>query len=136
MPEIDLTPYLPPTRVGRPARWVEAREAVAAIPDRSRIFIAGAEMIPNHLLQALDDVRDRYTRLDVANAGLTSRPVIFDHPGEPFWYTTTHATPAYKYLWDTGTVEVIPARYSDLATLFAPDGPLPADVALIQTRLA
>ena len=130
---IDFTPFLPPSRGGRLNRWVGAAEAIAAVPEGARIFIGGGALVPSVLLQELDDQRDRYTRLDVVTAGLTRRPAILEHPGRPFWFVTTHATPAFRRLWDTGTVDILPARYSDLARIFAPDGPLPADVAIVQT---
>ncbi|MPY94564.1 MAG: hypothetical protein GEV08_16340 [Acidimicrobiia bacterium] len=132
MPEIDLSPFLPPRRGGRLARWVSAAEALRAVPDRSRVFLMGNEMLPNRLLSELDEARDRYTRIELCSASLTSRPDVFAHAGDPFWFLSTHASPAYEHLWDTGTVEVVPARYSDQAALFAPDGPLPCGVALVQ----
>lgn len=130
---IDFTPYLPPSRGGRSHRWSSAAEAIAAIPEGARIFIGGGALVPTVLLQELADQRDRYTRLEVVTAGLTKRPAILEHPGRPFWFVTTHATPAFRRLWDTGTVDILPARYSDLARIFADDGPLPADVAIVQT---
>ena len=133
MAEIDISPYLPPTRGGRAARWVDAAEAVRAIPDGARIYVSGNEMIPNRLLDSLDDARDRYTRLELCCPALTSRPAPFAHPGQPFHFLTTHASPAYAHLWATGTVEVVPGRYSDSAAIFAPGSRLHCPVALVHT---
>jgi acetyl-CoA hydrolase len=132
MADIDLSPYLPPRRGGRAARWVSAAEAVRAVPDRSRVFLMGNEMLADRLLSELDAAHGRYTRIEFCCASMTSRPEVFAHAGDPFWFFATHASPAYKYLWSTGTVEVVPARYSDQARMFAPDGPLPCGVALVQ----
>src|SRR5262245_20829066 len=89
---IDFTPYLPPSRGGRSQRWSSAAEAIAAIPEGARIFIGGGALVPTVVLQELADQRDRYTRLEIVTAGLTKRPAILEHPGRPFWFTTTHAT--------------------------------------------
>ena len=75
----------------------------------------------------------------VASAGstssppyLTTRPALFEHAGAPFHFVTTQASLAYKHLWNTGTVRVVPARLSDYPGLFGAGGPLDPDVALIQ----
>ena len=65
-------------------------------------------------------------------AYMVRRPSVFDHASDPFRFTTTQATPAFERLWDTGTVSILPARYSDLSGLFLDSGPYPVDAALIQ----
>ena len=83
------------------------------------------------LCQAVDDARSRWSDIELAMPFLNVRPAFFEHPGEPFRYLTTQASPAFKHLWATGTVNVLASKFSDLARLFLPDGPLPCDVALV-----
>lgn len=127
----DLTPYLPASPGGRPARTVSAATAVEAIPDGSRVFIGGAATTPMHLVQAMADAKHRWSRIEVVAPMLQKRLPIFEHAGAPFHFTTSQASPAYKYLWDSGFVQVLPSKYSDHTTLHVPGGPLPADVAVV-----
>ena len=125
-------PYLAPARGEREGTWVTANEAVAAIADNSRIFVAATSAMPPVLVEALAENRERWTDIELVMAYMVRRPSVFEYPGDPFRFTTTQATPAFKYLWDTGTVSILPARYSDLAGLFIDTGPYPVDVALVQ----
>ncbi|MDG2112779.1 MAG: acetyl-CoA hydrolase/transferase C-terminal domain-containing protein, partial [Actinomycetota bacterium] len=125
-------PYLAPSRGEREGRWVSAEEAVASIPDRSRVFVAGAAGTPMGLMDALDSGAERFTDLEIVVAYLMARPAVFGHTGAPFRFVTTQASLAFKHLWETGAVGILPARYSDYRGLFCPEGPLPVDVAIIQ----
>lgn len=125
-------PYLAPSRGERSARWVSAEEAVEAIPDRSRVFVAGAAGTPMGLMEALASAHQRFTDLEIVVAYLMARPAVFEHAGDPFHFTTTQASLAFKHLWQTDTVAILPARYSDYRGLFCHGGPLPVDVAVIQ----
>ena len=128
---IDFEPFLSPRRGARSAQTLSAEEAVRRIPDGSRVYVEGGSMTPLALLEALDDERARWTRLELAAPYLMARPAPFEHPGDPFWFVTTQASPAYKHLWGTGTVSVLPAKYSDTSLIFRPDGALPCQVALV-----
>jgi acetyl-CoA hydrolase len=127
----DIARYLPPSRGRRAARWCSAAEAVAQIPDRARVFLAAGPTPPMHLVQALDDRRDRWARLELVSPLMQHRLPLFDHAGRPFHFVSTQASPVYRGLWASGFVDVLPTRYSDHAGLCAADGPLPVDVALI-----
>jgi acyl-CoA hydrolase len=95
------------------------------------VFIGGASATPMHLVQAMVDQRHRWTRLEIITPLLQRRLPLFDHAGQPFWFVSTQASPAFKYLWGSGFVGVLPTRYSDHAGLHLPGGPLPVDVALV-----
>lgn len=127
----DLTPFLPPSPGGRPARWVSAETAVAAIADRSRIFIGGAATTPLHLIAALDEARGRWSDIEIVSPMLQKRLPLFQHAGAPFRFLTSQASPAFKYLWGSGHVEVLPSKYSDHTSLHVPGGPVPVDVAIV-----
>jgi 4-hydroxybutyrate CoA-transferase len=127
----DFGPFLHPGHGRRAGARVDAATAVAAIGDGARIFLAGAAATPRHLCQALDDARSQWTRIELVMPWMMTRPAPFDHPGEPFRYITIQASAAFKYLWDTGTVDVVPFRYSDGVQLFRPDAPLACDVAVV-----
>ncbi len=104
---------------------------MAAIEDGSRVFVAGGAMTPSALLESMAAARSRWSRLELVFPYMMSRPAVFDHPGDPFHYVTVQASPAFKHLWATGTVDVLPAKYSDAATQFRPGGSLPCSVALV-----
>jgi 4-hydroxybutyrate CoA-transferase len=125
-------PFLAPSRGERAGSWVSAEEAIAAIPDGSHVFVSGGAGTPMGLMEALAAGRGRFTDLELVFPFLMARPAPFEHPGEPFRYVTTQASPAFKYLWDTGTVRILPARYSDYRGIFGPNGPRPVDVAIVE----
>ncbi|MGF1597588.1 MAG: acetyl-CoA hydrolase/transferase family protein [Acidimicrobiales bacterium] len=131
MTDLDFRDFLHPGHGRRPARWVDAATAVAAIPDRARIFLAGTAATPRHLCVALAAERHRWQRLDLVMPSMMQRPAPFEHPGEPFHYVTLQSSAAFKHLWSTGTVHVVPFRYSDGAYLFRPGAVLACDVALV-----
>ncbi len=127
----DFTPYLPPSPGGKATRTLSAAAAVAEIPEGSRVFVGGAAAAPMHLMQALADAADRWQHIEIAMPMMQKRPALFQHAGKPFRFLTSQASPAFKYLWDSGFVDVLPSKFSDHTTLHVPGGPLPVDVAII-----
>lgn len=127
----DFGPYLHPGHGRRPGRWVDAATAVAAIGDGARVFLAGSAGTPRHLSQALAEGRSRWSRIELVMPWMMTRPAPFEYPGEPFVFTTLQASAAFKYLWSTGTVAVVPCRYGDGPLLLRPGAPLGCDVALV-----
>jgi acyl-CoA hydrolase len=133
MEKIDFGPWRPASRSGgRLARWSTAREAVAAIPDRARVFIAGDAMTPNHLVEAIYDAADQWEHLEIVLPGMSRRIPLLRRAGRPFHFVSTQAGRLFAELWGTGTVDVLPCRLSDHQHLCTPDGPLPCDVAVVQ----
>ena len=127
----DFSPYLPPSPGGKATRTLSAAAAVAEIPEGSRVFVGGAAAAPMHLLQAMADAADRGQDIEIACPMLQKRLPVFQHAGKPFRFVTSQASPAFKYLWDSGFVEVLPSKFSDHTTLHVPGGPMPVDVAII-----
>lgn len=132
MERIDFGPYRPTPRGGRSVRWATADDAIAAIPDGARVFIAGDVMTPNHLVEAIAAAADRWTRLEIVLPGMTRRIPLVRRAGRPFHFISTQPGPLFAELWQTGTVDVLPCRLSDHQQLCTPEGPLPCDVAVVQ----
>ncbi len=128
---IDFSSYLHPGYGARQSAWVDAATAVAAIDDGARIYLAGGAVTPRYLCQALAEARSRWSHLELVMPWMMTRPAPFDYPGEPFRFVTVQASAAFKHLWSTGTVDVVPFRYSDGALLFRPEAPLACDVAMV-----
>ncbi|MCP5028574.1 MAG: acetyl-CoA hydrolase [Actinomycetia bacterium] len=131
MGELDFSAFLHPGHGVRTARWANAPEAISSIPEGARVYIAGGATTPRHLCDALASERHRWQQIELVMPWMMTRIAPFEHPGEPFRFLTTQASAAFKYLWATGTIGVLPCRYSDGARLFRPDGPVPCDVALV-----
>ena len=125
-------PYLEPATPDRATRTVSAEEAIAAIPDGSRVHVGASSGTPMALMEALATGRSRFTDLEIVFAYLMTRPAVLAHAGDPFRFITTQASPAWKHLWGSGHVQILPARYSDYRSLFTPSGPLPVDVSIVQ----
>lgn len=132
MDRIDFSPWRPVARGGRRPRWTTAEEAVAAIPEGARVFIAGDVMTPNRLVTAIDEAADRWQRLEIVLPGMGRRVPLVRRAGRPFHFVSTQPGTLFEELWGTGTVDVLPCRLSDHQVLCTPDGPLPCDVAVVQ----
>lgn len=130
--EIDWGPYLSPSRGPRAGRVVRAREALRAIPDGGRIFVAASCSTPLRLVEDLAAERSRFTRIEIVTGHLRKRLAVFEYAGNPFHFTTLQASVALKELWDTGFLDVLPCRYSDFGRLFLENGAYPVDAALVQ----
>ena len=124
--------YTYPQRTGREAREVSAREAFQAIPDGGRVLIPTLSGLPQGLLDAMDEHRDLWLDLELVGGIMMRHIAPLDHAGEPFRFTTWQFSTAYTPALEAGQLEVIPARYSQTVSMFAPEGPSPVDVVMVQ----
>ena len=107
-------------RSEREGKFVSIDEAVSAIPDHGRVFVAQGSGCPYGLLVGIDDRRDTFESLEFVSAFLLQRPAPIEHLGQPF-----------RWLCSRRRCRPIP-RYSDLDGICAPGGPLAADVMVCQ----
>ena len=132
MPEAtDFEPYLAPSRGPRPGRWADAATALRAIPDGARLLFPTLSGVPMGLLAALDDARERWSSLELVTGTLREPPAPLAHAGAPFRFATWQYSRALRAAEEAGALRVIPARYSQTAALFQPDGPVPVDAVLV-----
>lgn len=129
---LDFSHFLGPDRGPRAGRRAAADEAIAAIPDGGRVFVAASCSTPLTLCDALAENRDRFRALELAAGHLRVPLAPFAHLGKPFRFTSLQPSPVLREYWSTGFVDVLPCRYSDFARLFLPGGAYPVDVALVQ----
>lgn len=124
--------HLPPRPAPRNARAASPEHALRHIPDRARIVVPALSGTPTGLLAALDDLRDGWSELELACGNLLAQIAPLDHPGAPFRFSTYQTSGPLRAAEQAGQLEQIPATYAQIPTLFAPDGPLPADAVLLQ----
>ena len=127
----DFEPYLAPSRGPRPGRWADAATALRAIPDGARLLFPTLSGVPMGLLAALDDERERWSSLELVTGTLREPPAPLAHAGAPFRFATWQYSRALRAAEEAGALRVIPARYSQTAALFQPDGPAPVDAVLV-----
>ena len=132
----DFEPYLAPSRGARGGRRVDAETALRAIPDGSRILIPTMSGVPMGLLAALDDARERWSSLELVTGTLREPPAPLSHAGAPFRFATWQFSRPLRPAEAAGALRVIPARYSQTATLFQPGGPMPVDAVLVSASPA
>ena len=132
----DFEPYLAPSRGTRPGRRTDASTALRAIPDRSRVLIPTMSGVPMGLLAALDEARERWSSLELVTGTLREPPAPLAHAGAPFRFATWQFSRPLRPAEAAGALRVIPARYSQTATLFQPDGPVPVDAVLVSASPA
>jgi 4-hydroxybutyrate CoA-transferase len=132
-PALDFSAFMAPSRGLREGRSASVAAAVAAIPDGARVLVGAACGAPAALLDEVAAQRGHWVALEVVFAGLLFAPsAVTKFAGEPFRFTTIQPCQYLPSRSNGGFVEVVPARYSDTATLFLPGGPLAADVVLVQ----
>ena len=138
MPRVtDFEPYLAPSRGPRPGRrMVDAATALRAIPDGARVLIPTMSGVPMGLLAALDEARERWSSLELVTGTLREPPAPLAHAGAPFRFATWQFSRPLRAAEAAGALRVIPARYSQTATLFQPDGPVPVDAVLVSASPA
>ncbi|MEE9277446.1 MAG: acetyl-CoA hydrolase/transferase C-terminal domain-containing protein [Dehalococcoidia bacterium] len=128
----DFEAYLAPSRGPRAGRRADAATALAAIPDGGRVLIPTLCGVPERLLQALDEMRDRWSALEIVGGRLLDPIGPLQHPGAPFTFTTWQTGAGYNPAAAAGVLQVLPAQYSHTAGLFVADGAYPVDAVLVQ----
>ncbi len=133
---LDLDAQLPAVRHHRPGRSMSAAEAVALIPDGSRVFIEPFTAVPVVLVAEMAAQAGRWTRIQTVSDYLFEPLPIFEHLHAPFTHLCLQPTPAVDGLGPSPTGEpglrIIPASSSQFSRWLAPDGPYPVDVAVVQ----
>jgi 4-hydroxybutyrate CoA-transferase len=119
-------------------KWLNAREALRrAIPPGSRIFFSMAAAQPQTLLQALAEDHEFYRDVEVINVYLlTDHPLSKPGMEASFRCVSLQNSPSVRQDWEAGRIDFIPLHYSGIPPIFAPGGPAPIDVALIQVSPA
>lgn len=122
----------PDRRHGRAGSASTMAEAVAAIPDNARVYVAPICATPVALVEAIAAARDRWSRLEFVSDYLIKPLAVFDHPGDPFHHTSLQPSGAVSAMRDAGALRTVAASYSQFANFLAPGGAVAADVALVQ----
>lgn len=107
-------------------------EALDAIPDGARVFLSGGSAAPLAVDRAMADEPDRWTDLELVCDRLVAPLAVFDHPGRPFRLISLQPSPAVDAMRRGGALTGHPVPFSTFASVTAPDGPWPIDVAVIQ----
>ncbi|HAF69194.1 MAG TPA: hypothetical protein DCL16_08745 [Acidimicrobiaceae bacterium] len=116
----------------RSGKHVSVDEAIDAISDGSRIYVAQGSGCPYGFLASIDQRRESFNKLEFVSAFLLERPAPVDHLGEPFRWLSLQPTGGMRDVLDHDAFGIIPGRYSDLDGICAPGGPLAADVVVCQ----
>ena len=104
---------------------------MAAIPDGSRIYSAGASAVPLGILEAMANQNDRWTAIELVSDYLPVPLPVFEHPGAPFHMTSLQPSGALKSMIEAGAYTSAASALSSWAAKMAKGGALAIDVALI-----
>lgn len=121
-----------PRRGGRPGTAVSMDDAIAAIPDRARVFVEGGCGAPTAMLSAMSENRHRWSAMDVVCDYLLEPLPIFANPPEPFRLVSLQPSRAVDAMREVGALATVPSSLRHFARLTEPAGPLPLDVAIVQ----
>ena len=132
MTTMDFDAYLPPRSTPRPCREGSAEQALRQIPDGARIVVPPMSATPVGLLHKLDELRAGWTDIEIATGNLFTHVPPLDHPHEPFRFSSYQTSGPLRDVEAADALQHIPATYAQVPSLFRPDGPMPADVVLVQ----
>jgi 4-hydroxybutyrate CoA-transferase len=118
-------------RTSAPKR-VSAREAVRALPPRSRVLLPPACAATLSLLEALHEERGRFEDLHLYTGLMFAEPAVLQDIGQNIKLTTWHVAGPTQKLADEGRIDYLPLRLSQVPATFAKGGPIPADAVFIQ----
>jgi 4-hydroxybutyrate CoA-transferase len=111
---------------------VSAADAIAALPQSGRVFVAPGCGLPVILCDALGAEADRFRGL-LLYVGLVFEPVAFlDADPACVRLVSLHPTGPVEPLIARGDADYLPLRYSRIPATFSPGGSLPVDAALVQ----
>ena len=120
-----------PSLGGREGRSVSIDGALAAIPDRARVFLSGGSAAPVAIDRAMAEQRHRWSAIELVSDRLVEAPATFAHPGQPFRALTMQPSAAVDGMRDAGALETRAVPFSRFGDLLAPAGPWPIDVAIV-----
>ena len=123
--------YLRPSRGPRASRRVEVSTALAAIPNNARVHTGSGCGAPMQLLEAMAAERNRWDALTLSFVILFAPIAPMQYAGKPFRFAALQPTAVARAAAEAGYLETIPARFSDIAWLFTPEGTFPADAVLV-----
>lgn len=128
---LDFEAQLPPPRV-RDGRAATMAQAMALIPDRSRVYVTPLMGPPTAVLEAMAAEPDRWTGLETTCDYLAEPLATFAHPGAPFRHLTVQASRALAPMAEAGALRTVSACSSQLSDLYLPGGALAVDVVVVQ----
>ena len=106
-------------------------EALAAIPDRARVFVGSSCGVPVGFVDAMAGAADRWRRLEIVVGYLFEPLALFRRAGRPFVFRSLHPTTVWRGL-RPDCVELVPMRFGDYPYAVGPGGPSAPDVAVVQ----
>ena len=115
------------------ARRVDAATAIATLPARGRVAVAGNAGEPRALVAALADAAPRFQGMEVVQilSFGSERLVAPDNAGH-LRVNALFIGPSVRQAIADGRADYTPVFLSEIPALFRPGGALPLDVALVQ----
>jgi len=109
-------------------RVISAKEAISKIKDDNRVILHQGCAEPIRLEEALLEDADRLRNLQIYVGLQFGECDLLKN----FRCTSWHITAPVRQFVTEGKLRYLPVRYREIGKLFAPDGPLPADVVMLQ----
>jgi acetyl-CoA hydrolase len=107
-------------------------EALALIPDNSRVYLSPLMGPPTALLAAMAAEPDRWTSIETTCDYLVQPLPVFAHPGAPFRHLSVQPSRALAGMAEAGALRVVSGCSSQFGGFYRPGGPLAVDVVLVQ----
>lgn len=116
---------------------VSPAEALASVRSGDRVYIQGGAATPRRLVQALVERAPELRNVEIVHLH-TEAPAPYVSPGMggAFRHNALFIGPNTRQAVGEGRADYTPIFLSEIPSLFAPGGPLPLDVALVQVAPA
>ncbi len=107
-------------------------EAMALIPDGSRVYLPPLMGPPTALLEAMAAQHDRWTDIETTCDYLAEPLAVFDYPNAPFRHLSVQPSRVLEPMAAAGALRVVSGCSSQFGGFYGPGGPLAVDVVLVQ----
>ncbi len=110
-------------------------EALALIPDRSRVYVPPLMGPPTAMLEAMAAQRERWTDIETTCDYLAEPLATFEFPHAPFRHLSVQPSRALDGMAEADALRVVSGCSSQFGGFYGPGGPLAVDVVLVQVSL-
>ena len=129
---VEDQPVPRPRQGGRPGRSATIDEALDALPDGGRVYVAAGCGVPTQLLDAMAERPDRWTALEILTDYLLEPLRLFRHAPQPFRLTSLQPSRAVDPMREAGALATVPSSLRHYGRLTSPGGLLSLDAVVVQ----
>ncbi len=106
-------------------------QALDAIADKARVYVAGGSAVSTSILEAMTQQRDRWSRIEIVADYLVEPLPVFAYPTEPFHVASLQPNGTLRSMIDGDAYRTAARPLSEWGGAMEPGGDTAIDVALV-----